>query len=156
MTTPYEEALRIPAVGESAPAFEAPAFPAGTVSLAQFAGKQNVILAFYPKDMTPGCTKEMCDFSDDLSAFDAVSTVVLGISCDSVSNHEKFADEFGLSLTLLSDVDGTIARAYGAIRPDGRMPNRILFVIDKQGTIQHVHEGMPDNASLLNMLQSLK
>ena len=156
MTTPYEEALKVPQVGEAAPKFQAQAYPSGTISLDDFAGKKNVILAFYPKDMTPGCTKEMCDFSEDISRFNDAETQVLGISCDSVGNHEKFTQEYDLNVPLLADEDTTIAKAYGAVREGGRMANRILFVIDKTGTVRHVHEGMPDNNALLSVLSGLK
>jgi peroxiredoxin Q/BCP len=155
MTTPHEAALTVPQVGEAAPDFKAPSYPAGTIALADFKGKKNVLLCFYPKDMTPGCTKEMCDFSDDLSKFNNANTQVLGISCDSVGNHEKFAAEYGLTVPLLADEDGSIAHAYGAIREGGRMANRILFVIDKQGVVQHVAEGMPNNAELLAIVERL-
>lgn len=156
MTTPHEAALKVPQVGEAAPKFKAPSYPSGTISLDDFTGKKNVILAFYPKDMTPGCTKEMCDFSTDLSKFSDANTQVLGISCDSIKNHEEFARQYDLQQPLIADEDATIARAYGTIREGGRMANRVLFVIDKQGIVKHVSEGMPSNAELIAIVEGLR
>src|SRR5271156_1131431 len=99
--------------GDVAPKFKLPAYPAGTVSLDDYLGKKNVILAFYPKDDTPGCTKEMCAFSEDLSKFETANTVVLGISCDKVDSHETFSGKFALKQVLLADEHGEIGKAYG-------------------------------------------
>ncbi len=156
MTTPYETPVKMPEVGDKAPSFKLAAYPSGTVSLDHFLGKKNVILAFYPKDDTPGCTKEMCSFSEDLSKFNDKDTQVLGISCDSVASHESFVGKFGLKQPLLADQDGSVARDYGTIKTGDRpMSNRVLFVIDKTGTIKHVFQGMPDNAELLAVVESL-
>ncbi len=155
MTTPREEVLKVPQAGEEAPKFKAHAYPSGECSLEEFHGKKNVILAFYPKDMTPGCTKEMCDFSADLSKFNDAQTQVFGVSCDTVKSHEEFAKKYDLSVPLLADEDAALAKAYGAIRDGARMANRLLFVIDKNGVVQHVFEGMPNNAELLSVVQQL-
>jgi peroxiredoxin Q/BCP len=144
-----------PNVGDSAPAFDLATHPAGRAKLADFAGKKNVILAFYPRDDTPGCTKEMCAFSSDLSRFSDADTVVYGISCDDVTSHAAFASKFNLAQPLLADTDGSVGRAYGVVG-DNRMAQRVLFVIDKQGIVRHVHAGMPDNAALLSVVQGLK
>lgn len=147
--------MSMPKVGDPAPAFDLPTFPAGRARLADLAGKKNVILAFYPKDDTPGCTKEMCAFSTDISRFADIDTVVYGISCDDVDSHAAFAHKFNLKQTLLADRDGSTGRAYGVVT-DSPFAQRVLFVIDKQGIIRHVHEGMPDNATLLTVVQGLK
>lgn len=141
--------------GDRAPKFDLPAYPSGHVSLDEFAGKKNVILAFYPKDDTPGCTKEMCAFSDDLSKFSAAGTEVLGISVDNVDSHGQFANKHKLTQRLLSDADKRVSIAYGALKPDKPYTERVLFVIDKQGIIRHIHEGMPTNAELLDMIKGL-
>ena len=155
MTTPHE-AVAVLKVGDKAPEFSLPAHPSGTVSLSDFAGKKNVILAFYPKDDTPGCTKEMCAFSDDLEKFNSADTQVLGISCDDASSHEAFAAKYKLGLPLLADNHATTAKAYGTARSDKPMAERMLFVIDKQGTIRHIHQGMPSNEELLAVVRGLK
>lgn len=155
MTTPYEEAV-ILNIGEEAPQFSLPAYPEGTVSLDDFHGKQNVILAFYPKDQTPGCTKEMCTFSDRREDFAKTNTVILGISTDNTDSHAKFAIEHGLQNKLLADTTRQTGLAYGAIRGDRVIAERILFVIDKAGKIRHIHSGMPDFDDLLAMCKALE
>jgi len=152
----HETASAVLKEGDVAPQFKLSAFPAGEISLAQFKGKKNVILAFYPKDDTPGCTKEMCAFSDDLSKFEEATTQVLGISCDKVDSHEKFAGKFSLKQPLLADESGEVAKLYGNMREGGTTANRKLFVIDKQGVIKHIHEGMPSNETLLSFVKDLK
>ncbi len=154
MTTPYEE-VTILKQGDSAPAFKLSAHPQGTVSLSDFHGSKNVILAFYPKDDTPGCTKEMCGFSDNLGQFADLNTVVLGISCDSTESHTKFASKYGINITLLSDSTKEVGRSFGAVRGDRNMSDRILFVIDKNGVIQHVIEGMPNLEELAEKVKAL-
>ncbi len=132
MTPLQESAVTAVKVGDPAPKFKLPAFPSGTISLDDYLGKKNVILAFYPKDDTPGCTKEMCAFSDDLSHFQEANTQVLGISCDTVESHEKFSGKFTLKQPLLADTEGKIGKAYGTVTADKATANRILFVIDKK------------------------
>ena len=155
MTTPNEAAVKMPAPGDAAPKFKLSAHPSGTISLDDFIGKKNVILAFYPKDDTPGCTKEMCAFSEDLSAFEKADTQVLGISCDDPDSHGKFAGKYGLKQPLLADVEGKVGAAYGTLREGRNMANRVLFVIDKAGVVRHVVEGMPTNAELIALVGSL-
>lgn len=155
MTSPQKTVVDLK-VGDTAPKFDLPAFPEGKVSLDSFQGKKNVILAFYPKDNTPGCTREMCAFSEDLSKFESKDTVVLGISCDSVKAHEGFAGKHNLKLTLLSDQGGVVGTAYGTVHDGKATASRVLFVINKEGDIAYIHEGMPDNAELLKVLERLK
>lgn len=141
-------------IGDAAPAFDLAAYPSGRFTLADFAGKRNILLAFYPKDDTPGCTREMCAFSDDLARFLDANTAVLGVSCDDVASHSAFAQKYKLGITLLADVDGTVGKAYGAIG-DRPVADRVLFVIDKEGVVRHIHKGMPDNNGLLSVIQGL-
>ncbi len=156
MTTPYEATLKVPQPGEAAPKFMAPSWPAGTISLDDFIGHKNVILAFYPKDMTPGCTKEMCNFSCDLAHFSNVDTQVIGISCDRIKSHEEFTKQFDLKIPLIADEDAAICKSYGVTREGALLANRVTFIIDKQGIVQEVIEGMPNNAELLSLIQQLK
>src|SRR5712672_1666721 len=100
-------------IGSSAPAFELPAFPEGKVKLSQFKGRKNVLLYFYPRDNTPGCTTEACDFRDSTAAFQSAQTAVLGVSTDTVGSHRKFAEKFSLPFVLLSDADHAVAEKYG-------------------------------------------
>jgi len=99
-------------IGDPAPAFEAPSSGGGTVSLKQFRGK-NVVLYFYPKDDTPGCTTEACGFRDAIGDFTGVNAVVLGVSPDSAKSHDQFVAKFNLPFTLVADSEHRIAEAYG-------------------------------------------
>jgi peroxiredoxin Q/BCP len=101
------------AAGDKAPAFSLPDQDGTTVSLKDFAGQQ-VVIYFYPKDDTPGCTKEACQFNDNLHAFAAAKVPVLGISGDSAERHRKFREKYGLTFPLLTDADHTVGEAYGA------------------------------------------
>jgi peroxiredoxin Q/BCP len=133
-----------PGVGEIAPDFTLPAVPDGPIKLKQFRGKQNVVLYFYPKDNTPGCTQEACDFRDQSKVLTKANAVVLGISPDSTVAHEKFAAKFGLPFHLLSDPEHTVAEQYGVwVEKNmyGRKSmgiQRSTFLIDKRGKIAAV------------------
>src|SRR6266700_8439633 len=98
--------------GDKAPNFTAPANGGGKIALSDFRGKQ-VVLYCYPRDDTPGCTKEACAFRDEFSAFKQKDTVVLGVSTDSSKSHAKFAEKYKLPFTLLADEDKQIVEAYG-------------------------------------------
>ena len=97
----------------------------------------------------------MCAFSDDLSTFKSHGTQVLGISCDNISSHEQFSSKYKLSQPMLSDPEGKIGKLYGCVVEGKATANRKLFVIDKQGVIRHIHEGMPTNNALLDLVKSL-
>ena len=126
-----------PAPGMSAPAFRLPDQNGKPVSLADQRGKW-VVLYFYPKDGTPGCTTEACDFRDNIFAFRELGAVVLGISVDDVSSHKEFAEEHHLPFTILADSDKLVARQYGVLhRPLGLMElaRRETFIVDPQGIL---------------------
>jgi peroxiredoxin Q/BCP len=135
---------KMPQVGKAAPAFTLPAVPDGTIRLSRFKGRQNVVLYFYPRDNTPGCTQEACDFRDNLAAFHRGDTVVLGVSTDGLQSHEKFAQKYELPFPLLSDADHKVAGKYGVWvekKQYGRTYmglQRATFLIDKQGRIAAV------------------
>jgi peroxiredoxin Q/BCP len=139
-------------VGQRAPNFSLPAYPSGSVKLSDLRGKKKVLLAFYPKDASKYCSKEMCAFSDDLSKFQQADTEVLGISCDSIDSHQRFATKFNLRETLLTDTNALVARAYGVEAEGGPMAERVLFLIDKKGIVRRIYKGMPDNAELLKLV----
>ncbi len=128
-------------VGKTAPAFHLPAYPTGKIRLSQFKGEKFVVLYFYPRDNTPGCTTEACDFRDGLAQFDQGECVVLGISPDSVASHEKFASKFSLPFPLLADEDHAIAEKYGVWVEKNMYGKksfgiqRATFIIDKQGKV---------------------
>ncbi len=143
-------------VDQEAPGFKLSAYPSGEYSLAQFKGKKNVILAFYPKDDTPGCTAENCAFRDDSSKFEAADTQVFGISCDDVKSHETFSAKFSLKHPLLADVGGIVAKQYGTYQEGKNYSSRKLFLIDKNGMIRKIVDGMPSNSELLDFVKNLK
>ena len=131
--------------GTKAPAFSLPSDSGETVSLKEFKGK-TVILYFYPKDMTPGCTQQACDFRDALPSYKKKKAVVLGISRDSVERHQKFKDKYGLPFPLLSDEDGEVCKAYGVWQQKSLYGKKFMgivrstFVIDGDGKIKKVFE----------------
>ena len=101
------------AAGDQAPDFTLPDQDGKPVTLHDFAGRQ-VVVYFYPKDDTPGCTKEACQFNDNLAAFNKAKVPILGISADSAARHQKFREKYGLEITLLTDADHAVGEAYGA------------------------------------------
>ena len=135
------------AVGSKAPAFSLPDETGTVVSSASLAGKPYVIY-FYPKDDTPGCTKEACDFRDNLKAFNSGKVRVLGVSPDDPTRHTKFKAKYGLNFTLLSDVDKTLISAYGIWIKKlnyGREymgVQRSTFIVDKSGKIAKAWNGV--------------
>ena len=126
------------AVGEKAPAFTLKDQHGNTVRLADFAGKKNVVLYFYPKDDTPGCTKESCTFRDQYTAFTDIGAEVLGISSDSEASHLKFAERYKLPFPLLADTSGAVRKQFKVPKSLGLLPGRVTFVIDKGGVVRHV------------------
>ncbi len=136
----------IPAEGTTAPAFTAPAGGGRTVSLADYAGKKVVVLYFYPKDDTSGCTTEACGFRDNWEAVRRAGVEVIGVSPDSPRSHDAFAAKYRLPFTLVSDEDHAIAEAYGVWREKSMYGRkyygvvRTTFVIDRDGRIAKVFE----------------
>ena len=129
--------------GQPAPEFTAETDRGETVSLSDFAGK-HVVLYFYPKDDTPGCTTEACNFRDNLSPLEAEDAAVLGISLDSVQSHQKFRDKFQLPFRLLADPEHRVADAYGVYGRKTFMGreymgvDRATFLIGPDGTLEKV------------------
>ena len=129
--------------GEKAPEFTGVDQNGNSVSLSDFKGKK-VILYFYPKDNTPGCTKEACNFNDNLEDIQSKGLEVIGVSPDSEASHLKFIDKFGLKFTLLSDPDKEILLKYGAYGEKnmyGKITMGVIrstFIIDEEGTIQKI------------------
>lgn len=106
--------------------------------LRDYLGKKHVVLYFYPKDDTPGCTKEACSFRDERAVFDSLETAILGISVDDAASHAQFASKYNLNFPILSDVNKEVCRKYGTLSPSG-MAKRMTFVIDKNGTIRKIY-----------------
>jgi peroxiredoxin Q/BCP len=125
-------------VGTVAPDFTLPSQAGEMVSLKDFSGRKPVVLFFYPKDDSPGCTKEVCAFRDNFEEFSKLDAQVIGISSDSVESHRRFAAKHDLSFPLLSDEGGNIRRLYGVPKTFGLIPGRVTYVIDKEGVVRHV------------------
>jgi len=125
-------------VGDTAPDFSLPSQSGETVSLQDFVGKKAIVLYFYPKDDTPGCTAESCAFRDSYQVFQDAGAEVIGISSDSTDSHSKFAAKHQLPFTLLSDTGNRVRRLFGVPSTLGLLPGRVTYVIDKQGVVRNV------------------
>lgn len=127
--------------GEKAPDFNLVSTSGKDVSLSTYFGKMNVVLFFYPKDNTPGCTKEACEFRDYWSEFKALNTVVYGVSKDSIKSHDKFIEKHNLPYELLSDEEKTVHELYGALNEKNMFGKRVVgtvrstFIINKEGDL---------------------
>lgn len=149
-------------VGQHAPGFTLPDAEMSMVKLSSFKGKHNVVLFFYPRDDTPGCTLEAIDFSDHEDEFMRHDTIVLGISRDDCLSHAAFRDKHGLSVNLLSDEEGEVCEKYGVWQEkekDGVKKMGIVrstFIIDKQGNIRQAHYGVIPKGHVAEILKELK
>jgi peroxiredoxin Q/BCP len=125
-------------VGEMAPDFTLPSATGEMVSLHDFRGTSTVVLYFYPKDMTAGCTAEACAFRDSYEVFKEAGAVVIGVSADSPESHREFIKRHHLTFTLLSDVDNAVRKRYGATGSwiFGTMHGRVTYVIDRDGIVR--------------------
>jgi peroxiredoxin Q/BCP len=146
---------------QKAPEFSLKDDTGKTVSLSDFRGRP-VILYFYPKDDTPGCTTEACAFRDDYSAYQEAGALILGVSPDSVKSHVKFKEKFGLPFPLLADEDHKVCELYGAWGPKkfmGREYDGVLrttFIIDAEGNIARVFENVKPAGHSAEILAALK
>jgi len=122
-------------VGSAAPDFSLPDQRGNRVNLSDFLGKSSLVLFFYPKDESYGCTREACSFRDNYEIFREAGAVVIGISADNVASHQAFAANHKLPFFLLSDKDRTVADSYGVGKSMGLLPGRVTFVINKNGII---------------------
>jgi peroxiredoxin Q/BCP len=132
----------MPKAGDLAPSFEGQDQDGKTIKLADFAGKENVLLYFYPKDFTGGCTKEACGFRDRMGQLQTNNVAVIGVSFDSADSHKKFIAQYHLNFPLLADPDGKIVREYDVKMPLMDMSKRVSFLIGKDGRIVHVTDAM--------------
>lgn len=125
-------------VGDTAPDFTKAAQNGDRISLSQFRGAKTVVLYFYPKDETPGCTAEACTFRDHFEDFVDAGAVVIGVSQDSEESHKAFASRHRLPFLLVSDRDKALQKAFGVPKTMGLLPGRVTYVIDRDGVVQHV------------------
>lgn len=138
--------------GTQAPAFTTKDTTGKTVSLSDFAGK-TVVLYFYPKDDTPGCTKEACSFRDNYTAYQNKDVVVLGVSIDDEASHQAFTSKYNLPFPLLADTDGSVSKAFDVY--GGSYAQRVTFVIDGEGTISRVYSSVKTDTHATDILGDL-
>lgn len=151
-------------LGDQAPEFTLPAIGADSeeVSLASFKGKKNVVLYFYPKDSTPGCTTEACNFRDNLARIQGADTVVLGVSKDSLKAHTNFATKQELNFPLLSDVDGKACEDYGVWMEKSMYGRKYMgidrstFLIDKEGKLRAIWRKVSVTGHVQAVLDEIK
>jgi peroxiredoxin Q/BCP len=146
-------------VGDAAPAFALRTQNGTTVSLEDLLGKSAIVLYFYPKDNTGGCTAEACSFRDSYAVFKEAGAEVIGVSSDSEASHQQFASKNRLPFLLLSDEKGALRKLYGVPSTMGVLPGRVTYVIDKEGIVRHIFSDMlnPQKhiAEALQVVQSL-
>ena len=152
----------MPEIGKPAPSFKLQSSKGETINLADFKGKETVVLYFYPRADTPGCTKEACGFRDALADYDKASVAVLGISPDPVDDVTKFGDKFHLNFPLLADADHTVAEKYGVWQEKSMYGKKYMgvarttFVIGKDGKILHIFEKVKPEGHDQEVLEWLK
>jgi peroxiredoxin Q/BCP len=129
-------------VGDQAPDFTLPTQSGETFRLQDHLGERVIVLYFYPKDNTSGCTKEACAFRDSYEVFTEAGADVIGVSSDSVDRHAGFAAQHNLPFTLLSDQGGRVRKAYGVPGVLGMIPGRVTYVIDRAGVVRHVFSSL--------------
>ena len=148
--------------GQAAPEFDLPDADMNMVSLGSFRNRRNVVLYFYPKDDTPGCTLEAIEFSEKEDEFGALKAVVLGVSMDDCLSHGAFRDKHGLAVQLLADAEGEVCRRYGVLHDkeaEGRKKTCIVrstFIIDRKGTVKHALYGVNARGHAQEVLGLLK
>ena len=147
---------------QKAPDFSSPNQDNKTISLSSFHGKQNVILYFYPKDDTPGCTIEANQFTELASEFATIDTAIIGVSQDNCGSHKAFINKYGLKIDLLADTSGEVCERYGvwqekekdSVKKMGIV--RSTFLIDKEGILQDVIYGVSPEGHAAEMLEKAK
>jgi len=151
----------MPEEGKKAPAFKLKNQDGKVVSLSDFKGK-DVVLYFYPKDNTPGCTTEACSFRDDMPRFNGIDAVILGISPDSVESHKKFAEKFELPFNLLSDDKKEIVQKYDVWKEKNNYGKKYMgvvrttFIIDKDGIIKKIFNKVKVDGHSEEVMNALK
>ena len=148
--------------GQAAPGFDLPDAEMETVSLAGFKNRKIVVLYFYPRDDTPGCTLEAIEFSDMQEEFARLNAVVIGVSMDDCLSHGSFLDKHGLAIQLLADVEGEVCINYGVLHEkehDGRKKTciqRSTFIIDKHGMLRHALYGVSPRGHAAEVLELVR
>ncbi len=151
----------LPVIGKPAPDVSLPSTSGETVSLKQFKGKKTVVLYFYPKDETPGCTKEACSFRDLSAEFEKHNAVIIGVSTDSIESHLKFRDKQKLPFLLLADEDAAVSKAFGVYKQKNLYGKKHLgierttFIIDRTGRIAQIYPKVKVEGHVQDILEFL-
>jgi len=149
----------LPVIGKPAPDFTLPSTTGENISLRQYKGKKTVVLYFYPKDETPGCTREACDFRDQSAEFEKHNVVVLGISNDSLESHQHFREKHKLPFPLLSDEDTTVSKMFGVYKLKNLYGKKYMgierttFVIDRTGRIAQIYSKVKVDGHIKDVLE---
>lgn len=146
-----EETLKI---GDKAPSFTLKSHDGKEINTADLFGKKPVVLIFYPGDMTPGCTIQLCSVRDDWSKFEQAGVVVFGVNHADADSHGKFVTKYNFPFTLLIDIDKKVSKKYGAIKKlfSATVIKRTVVAIGKDGTIKFYRHGMPKNTEILKSI----
>src|SRR5512133_631796 len=145
----------LPAAGTPAPAFSLADQAGKTRTLAEFRG-QWVVLYFYPKDDTPGCTEEACKFRDDIYALSQMGAQVIGVSLDDSASHAQFAKKYSLPFPLLADPSGAVTASYGALPQGSRYAKRYTFLIDPAGKVAKIYTSVETSRHSVEVIEDLK
>lgn len=144
-------------VGDRVPDFSLPSQTGTTVNISDLIGKKSLVIYFYPKDDTPGCTAESCAFRDSYEVFTDAGAEVIGISADSPQSHQQFAQKYNLPFTLLSDSDNRVWKLFGVPATLFVLPGRVTYIIDKEGIVRHIFDSMLDfKAHVTESLNTIK
>jgi peroxiredoxin Q/BCP len=144
-------------VGDRVPNFSLPSQTGTTVNVSDLIGKKSLVIYFYPKDDTPGCTAESCAFRDSYEVFTDAGAEVIGISADSPQSHQQFAQKYNLPFTLLSDSDNRVRKLFGVPSTLFVLPGRVTYIIDKEGIVRHIFDSMLDfKAHVTESLNTIK
>ena len=144
-------------VGDRAPAFTLPNQSGAAVNLSDLLGNKPIVLFFYPKDDTPGCTAEACAFRDSYEVFQEAGAEVIGVSGDSSASHQQFANRHKLPYTLLSDQGNQVRKLYGVPATLFVLPGRVTYIIDRRGVVQHIFDSQLEfQAHVQEALNALK
>lgn len=140
--------------GDTAPDFKLQSDDGAWIKLSDYKGTSNVVLYFYPKDKTSGCTKEACNFRDNISKITDQNAVVLGVSVDDIDSHKSFKDEQKLNFILLADTSKVVSKTYSGLSSSG-MAKRVTFVIDKNGIIKKIFPSVDVNEHYKEIIDAL-
>ncbi|MBD2599008.1 MULTISPECIES: peroxiredoxin [Microcystis] len=144
-------------VGDRVPNFSLPSQTGTTFNIGDLIGKKSLVIYFYPKDDTPGCTAESCAFRDSYEVFTDAGAEVIGISADSPQSHQQFAQKYNLPFTLLSDSDNRVRKLFGVPATLFVLPGRVTYIIDKEGIVRHIFDSMLDfKAHVTESLNTIK